>query len=214
MTKLLTTTAVALALMTGAAGAVQITAGPSVQPVTFTRTSTGLSITAPATVDLLAFDTTQPTLGGAWFLGLGFTTGPEANGMFTPNANSFEIKYQAGSNYLLERVTATLVQDDTTQPKVFGTGVTTEVSGSADFVAAFPVGGKDSWDFILNDLGVTLTNLVGSASATISTVEKVPSAIAEPESLALLGGALVGLGLVAWWFGRGVHPHTGRRQVI
>ncbi len=130
--------------------------------------------------------------------------------MFTPNANSFEIKYQSGSNYLLERVTATLVQDDTTQPKVFGVGTTTEVSGTADFVAAFPVGSRDSWDFILNDLGVTLTNLVGSASATISTVEKSSSVVSEPGTLALLGVALV----AAWWSRRGISAFTGRREVV
>ncbi len=214
MTKLLTSTAAALALMAGAAGAVQITAGPSAQPVTFTRTPTGLSITAPSTVDLVAFDTTQPVLGGAWFIGLGFTTGPEVSGLFTPNANQFTFKYQSGSNYLLETVRATLVQDDTTQPKVFGTGVTTEVAGSEDFVAAFPVGTADNWDFIVNDLGVTLANLVGSASATISTFEKSGSVVSEPPALALFGTGLV----AAWWFRRSWLRHggtefTGRREV-
>lgn len=178
--------------------ATQITAGPSAQPVTFTRTPTGLHITSPSTVDLTAFDTTQSILGGAWFINLDFTTGNETNGHFTPAPNEFTFKYQAGDNYVLERVSAIDVQDDTTQPKIFGIGTTVESAGNPEFLSAFPIGGHDNWDFITNDLGITLTNLIGSASASISTLEKTPNTLVPEPSFIWIGNVLFSLGAIAF----------------
>src|SRR5437868_14231833 len=84
-----------------------------------------------------------------------------------------------------------------------------QVSGDAAFLAAFgPVGTIDSFDWIemplscavaancttLDQLATTTT----SASAPISSGEKLTTAVPEPGSLALLGRALFGLG----WLGR------------
>lgn len=175
------------------AQAAQITFGDSVQPVTFAREGAGLHVSAAPQVDLRAFDTTSPLLGGAWILGLDFTTGPEENGIFPAAPNSATFKYQNGPDLLIERINATFVQDHTTQPKVFGTGVTTEIAGDAAFLAAFgPMGTVDSWDFITNDIGVVLDKLQGVVSANISAGEKF-TLVPEPETFGLFGTAVAAL---------------------
>ena len=85
----------------------------------------------------------------------------------------------------------------------------TAISGDAAFLAAFgPVGTIDSFDWIEMPLSCTvaancttldqLATTTTSASAPISSGEKLQVAVPEPGSLALLGSALFGLG----WFGR------------
>ncbi len=191
----------ALALTSCVAQAAQITYGPSVQDITFTKTVTGgLVVTVPQ-LDMAAFDTANAGLGGAWIFNLNFTTGPEAGGIFTADANMATFKYMAADgDALTEGISIIRVQDNTTQPKVFFAGTTTEISGDAAFLAAFgPVGAQDAGDWIMNDIGVILDALTGSASATVSAGEKTPTPTSEPTTLGLLGTALFGLGL---WFYR------------
>ena len=99
-----------------------------------------------------------------------------------------------------------MIQDNTAQPKFFGAGTTTAISGDAAFVAAFgAVGGSDTFDWIEMALVCTpaaycttldqLATTTASATAGISCGEKFPS-IPEPASLTLLGGALVGFGML------------------
>lgn len=186
----------ALTMIFTAAQAAQITFGPSVQTINFAKEGAGLHVIAPL-LDMTAFDTTSATLGGAWIIGLDFTTGPEIGGIFQANPAEALFKYMNGPNLLFENITATFVQDGTTQPKVFGIGTTIQIEGDPAFLAAFgPVGTVDKWDFVVNDLGTTLDRLVAPTSATISAGEKVP-AISEPSTLGLLGAALVSLGFVS-----------------
>jgi PEP-CTERM motif len=97
-----------------------------------------------------------------------------------------------------------VIQDNTPQPKFFGAGTTTAISGDAAFLAAFgAVGGSDSFDWIEMPLTCApaancttldqLATTTASASAPISSGEKFP-VVPEPASLALLGSALFGFG--------------------
>jgi len=191
MTRLASAALAATLLSSTAVMAAQITGGPSSQDVVFTATPDGLAVTGLPQIDVhTATDTANAGVGGAWFLGLDFTTGHGVGGIYTANANTAVFKYiAADGDSLTEQIGVTFVQDDTNQPKIYGTGVTTEIVGDPEFVAAFgPAGTNDTWDFVVNDIGTHLDALTGSAGATLSAFEKVVTAspVAEPASLAML----------------------------
>ena len=205
--------AIGLAALCGSgAQAAQITFGPSIQSITFTGNGANSVAVSSPTLTGSALDTTNALVGSLSISALSFTAGPQVGGIFTAGANTETFTYtNPDGDTLTETWHVTVIQDNTPQPKFFGTGTTTAISGDAAFLAAFgPVGAIDSFDFIempltcavpancttLDQLATTTT----SASAPISSGEKfaTPIATPEPASLAILGGALLGLG----WLGR------------
>lgn len=195
--------AAALPLLAGGAQAAQITLGGTSQSMTFTGSGTGAVSVSSGTLSGSAFYDADP-LGTYSINSISFTTGVHtATGLFTPLGSPTSVMTFTGGDgdTLTETITWTLIQDDTVQPKFFGTGVVTAASGDAAFLADFHVGSTDRIDFITNPLSSNLTLMALSATTasetgTISSGEKVPT-VPEPASLAIFGTALAALGLAS-----------------
>lgn len=185
----------------------QITFGPSDQTITFTGSGANSVTVSSPSLTGPAIDTTHSRVGSFTITPLDFITGPEVGGIFTPAANTETFAYvnPDDGDRLTESWHITAIQDDTNQPKFFGTGTITSISGDAVFLADFgPVGTIDTFDWIEMPLScdpardcTTLDQLAitrDSANAVLSSGENVrASAVPEPGSLAVLGGALCAL---------------------
>ncbi len=189
--------ALGVLLASSSAYADQITFGPSTQDVKFTGTATGLAVSARQ-LDFPAFDTINTGLGAGSIAGLDFTTGPESGGIFTANSNSATFQYAAANgDALIETIHVTTIQDSTEQPKVFFSGdAPSSISGGAAFLAAFSGPSLGDW---INDIGVVLDALRGSAAATVSAGElkfTPPTGVSEPSMIGIFG---LGLLVISWW---------------
>jgi hypothetical protein len=132
------------------AHAAQITFGPSDQSITFTGDgANSVTVSSPA-LSGSAFDTTNASVGSFTISPLSFTAGPQSAGLFNAGANTAIFTYtNPDGDSITETWHVTVIQDNTPQPKFFGTGTTTAISGDAAFLAAFgPVGATDAFDWI------------------------------------------------------------------
>ena len=186
------------------ASADQITLGASSQSITYTSAGGGditVSIPAASPSGNAFFD--SDALGTYSLGSSSFTAGPQASSLFPAGANSESFSFTGGDGDTVSgSISWSTIQDNTPQPKFFGTMTISSSSGDAAFLASFPnvSGTQVQIDLISNTLsgGFTLDSLAASSSGTSSSATissgEVPG-VPEPNAL-----VLVGLGLVALCF--------------
>ena len=119
-------------------GAAQITFGPSDQSITFTGDGANSVTVSIPTLTGPAFDTTNSAVGSFTLSSKvqTYTAGPQINGLFAVQNNILTFVYRnPDGDTITETWTLNIIQDNTPQPKFFGTGVTTDISGDAAFLA-------------------------------------------------------------------------------
>ena len=184
---------VLLGLPSGA-DADSITLGASSQNITFTGNGAGSVTVTIGGLTGNAFFNSDP-LGTYSFGATTFTAGPVSSNLYPAGANSETFTFTGGDGDTLSGIVVwSFIQDNTTQPKFFGTLTITSSAGDAAFLSSFSVGSKAPIDFFTNALssGGTLDQLSATtnrATATISAGEVVPTP--EPSSLVLFGIGLV-----------------------
>lgn len=188
------------------ADAGQITFGPSLENVTFTGNGAGSVLISISGLTGPGFYTGDALVGAFAFGPVSFTAGPGPNiYQASPGAESFQF---TGSDNMTGMISWSFIQDGTRQPKFFGSLLVATASGSAAFLADFSPGQAVPVDFIVNVMtGASsldfLSGTTGSATATISSGQVMPDAVAvpvpvrvpEPASILLIGIAVIGLGV-------------------
>ncbi len=188
--------ALLLGLASGA-HADQITFGPSTSgSLAFTGNGAGSVTIATSGLSGDALFSDSPSDLGTFALGnASFTAGPVHNGLFpTSGTQSFSYTSTSDSDSLSGTVTWNTIQDNTPQPKFYGTVQITAVAGDTSFTNAFGAGKTAAIDFITNPLssGGTLDELAWTTRAATATIsDGQVAAVPEPGSLVLFGFGLM-----------------------
>jgi hypothetical protein len=168
----------------------QITLGDSSQSISFTGNGAGSVTVSISALSGNAFFDSDP-LGSYSFGATSFTAGPGSSGLYPAGANAESFSFTSPDGDTLSgTVQWNTIQDNTTQPKFFGTLTITSKAGDAAFLSNW--GSIAAIDFFTTPLssGGTLDQLAattGSATAQISSGEVIP----EPSAIHLLAVGLV-----------------------
>ena len=194
------------------ASADQITLLATVDGITLTGAGTLVNVSiAAGTGDGAVFQSSgNPNENGTFTLGaVAFTAGPNVTEQYPAGANTQSFSYLGSDG---DSLTGTLhwnfIQDNTTNPRFFGTMTVASRSGDPTFLAAWAVGAIVPVDFTTSALPLflglpqTLDQLVagertagvGISSGEVGTL----SPVSLPAALPLFVSGLVGLGLLGW----------------
>jgi hypothetical protein len=205
---------IALSLLLGIplnARASTVVIGSTAGGITFTAVGgNSVNVTITPQSGSTLFDA-EPLTGNFTLSATAFSAGPGQGIPFQifpagPNTETFTYSNPDG-DALTAIVHWNFIQDDTTNPKFFGTYTITSIGGDAQFLANFNLGQIGSTDFTTSALvatlgGQTLDQVVvadGIATAGISSGEVVElSPVSLPAALPLFVSGLVGLGLLGW----------------
>jgi hypothetical protein len=186
--------------MQAAAYADTITIGSSTSgSLTFTSNGNGTVSVSSTTLSDGAFFTSGP-LGTYSFGPMTFTAGPMSSEKYPAGTNSDTFMFTDGTDILDGTITWAFIQDNTPNPKFFGTLDVTTIAGSTTFLSTFGgTGSMDPVDLTTTTISSgTLDALVSSAAGTTATVGissgEVASGTPEPSSILLFG---VGIALIA-----------------
>jgi len=186
--------AVALLGVPLGAEANQITLLGTAGGITFTGTGTLVNTTiAAGTGDGAVFQATGfPNVNGNYTLGgVTFTAGPVSGEQYPAGANTETFNYSDGVNTLAGNLHWNFIQDNTTNPKLFGQITITTSTGSLQFTSTYPVGGPANID-----ITTTALPLVGGASQTLDQlVAASRTATVGVSSGEVVPGPIVGAGL-------------------
>src|SRR5262245_62952922 len=136
----------ALLAAVSALGLLGVPLGAQANQITLLGTATGITLVganplvnvtiANGTGDGAVFQATGfPNVNGNYTLGgVSFTAGPVNMEQYPAGANTETFNYADGTNSLTGTIHYNFIQDNTTNPKFFGSLTVTAVSGSAQFV--------------------------------------------------------------------------------
>jgi hypothetical protein len=185
----------ALLAAVSALGLFGVPLGANANQITLLGTSGGITLTGTGTLanvsitagtgDGAVFQATGfPNVNGNYTLGgVVFTAGPQTGEQYPAGANTETFNYTDGSGDVLAgNIHYNFIQDNTTNPKFFGSLTVTTLMGTPQFVSSFTSGPPLMIDFTTTALGGgrTLDNLVstsGTATVGVSSGEVVPGPI-------------------------------------
>src|SRR3984893_17789442 len=141
-TRLLAAVVLAIGTPLWASGALaaQITFGPSAQSITIPGNGATSVTVVSQQLTGLALDTSNGAVGTLSLSPLSFIAGPQSGGLFPTGSNIETFTYSnPDGDMLTESWQILVIQDNTPQPKFFGSGTVTKISGDASFFSNGPL---------------------------------------------------------------------------